>query len=276
MDAESIKQVKPDALTPAEIEVKCEGVGIAKVGMGAAKTFVAAMLAGAFIAFGGMYFCVFLGDTTMPFGVQRVVGGLCFCLGLSLVVTCGCELFTGNSLMLAAKVSNRISWSGLARNWGLVWLGNLAGSLLAMFLIYMAQVYLMNGGAVGATMVSVAAGKVALPPLAMFFTGIMCNILVCLAVWISFGARTTTDKIIGILLPISAFVACGFEHSVANMFFLPTGLLLNTVAGVGTPGAVTLAGVATNLVIVSLANVVGGGLVALAYWFAYGPGKKSA
>ena len=125
-----------------------------------------------------------------------------------------------------------------------------------MFFIYMAQVYLMNGGAVGATMVSVAAGKVALPPLVMFFKGIMCNILVCLAVWISFGARTMVDKIVGILLPISAFVACGFEHSVANMFFLPTGLLLNTVAGVGTPGAVTLAGVATNLVIVSLANAV--------------------
>ncbi len=270
MDSEDVKLVKPDALGPAEIEAKAEALAVGKTKMTPAKTFVAAMLAGAFIAFGGMYFCVFLGDSTMPFAVQRMVGGICFCLGLALVLCCGCELFTGNSLMVAAKASGRISWGQMLKNWGIVWVGNLVGSLLAVFLIYMAQVYLMNKGGVGTVMVSVAAGKVSMAPETMFFKGIMCNILVCLAVWIGFGARTTVDKIIGILLPISAFVAAGFEHCVANMAFLPMGILLNTVAGVGTPGAVTLGGVALNLVIVTLGNAVGGGLVGIAYWFAYG------
>lgn len=275
MDSEDVKLVKPDALGPAEIEAKAEALAVGKTKMTPAKTFVAAMLAGAFIAFGGMYFCVFLGDSTMPFAVQRMVGGICFCLGLALVLCCGCELFTGNSLMVAAKASGRISWGQMLKNWGIVWVGNLVGSLLAVFLIYMAQVYLMNKGGVGTVMVSVAAGKVSMAPETMFFKGIMCNILVCLAVWIGFGARTTVDKIIGILLPISAFVAAGFEHCVANMAFLPMGILLNTVAGVGTPGAVTLGGVALNLVIVTLGNAVGGGLVGIAYWFAYGKREQA-
>ncbi|AJC11540.1 formate transporter [Berryella intestinalis] len=275
MNSEDVKLVKPDALGPAEIEAKAETLAVGKTKMTPAKTFVAAMLAGAFIAFGGMYFCVFLGDSTMPFAAQRMVGGICFCLGLVLVLCCGCELFTGNSLMVAAKASGKISWGQMLKNWGIVWVGNLVGSLLAVFLIYMAQVYMLNSGGVGTAMVGVAAGKVALAPETMFFKGIMCNIFVCLAVWIGFGARTTVDKVIGILLPISAFVAAGFEHCVANMAFLPMGLLLNTVAGVGTPGAVTLGGVALNLAIVTLGNVVGGGLVGIAYWFTYGKREQA-
>ena len=154
------------------------------------------------------------------------------------------------------------------KNWGVVWVGNLVGSLIAVALVFFANTQGMNGGAVGQAFVSVAAGKVALDIVPMFFKAILCNIFVCLAVWIGFSARTVTDKIIGILLPISAFVAIGFEHSVANMFFLPMGLLMNTL-GVGTAGAVSLGGVAFNLVVVTLGNIVGGGLVGLAYWFIY-------
>ena len=153
-------------------------------------------------------------------------------------------------------------------NWLLVWLGNLAGALVALALVHFANVAAMNGGAVGEAFVSVAAGKVAPDWTTLFFKGVMCNILVCLAVWIGFSARTVADKVLGILLPISAFVACGFEHCVANMFFLPMGLLLNSM-GVGAPDAVTLAGIATNLSAATLGNVAGGVAVGMAYWFVY-------
>ena len=273
LDAESVSALKPDALSPAETEAKAEGIGVTKAGMSAGKCFVSAMLAGAFIAFGGMYFCVFLGDSTMPFAAQRMVGGICFCLGLVLVLCCGAELFTGNSLMACAKASGKIGWGGMLKNWVIVWLGNFAGALVAVALIYLAKVYAMNGGGVGEAMVSVAVSKVTPDWFTLFFKGIMCNIFVCLAVWIGFAARTVTDKVIGIILPISAFVACGFEHCVANMFFLPTGLVLNMM-GVGAPGAVTLGGVLFNLSAATVGNIVGGVLVGLAYWFIYAKRAK--
>ncbi|MBB3172183.1 formate/nitrite transporter family protein [Parvibacter caecicola] len=266
---EDLMSISPDALAPAAIEAKAENVGVAKATMAGGKCFVSAMLAGAFIGFGGMFFCTFLGDTTMAFGVQRLVGGLTFCLGLCLVLCCGAELFTGNVLMACAKASGRISFGQLFRNWGIVWVGNLAGSLLAVAIIYLSNLQGMNGGAVGEAFVSVAAGKVALEPVTLFFKAVLCNILVCLAVWIGFSSKTTADKVLGILLPISAFVACGFEHCVANMFFLPMGLLLNAVGGFGVAGAMTLGGVAYNLVLATLGNIAGGLLVGMAYWFIY-------
>ena len=263
----------PDSLAPLEIEAKVEEVGVGKVGMAFSKVFVLAILAGAFIAFGGMYFCIFLGDPSIPFAVQRMVGGICFCLGLVLVLCCGAELFTGNSLIICAKASGKVSWGGMLKNWAIVWLGNLVGALAAVALVYLAQVWSMNGGGVGEAMVSVAAGKVSPDWATLFFKGVMCNIFVCLAVWIGFSARTVVDKVIGIILPISAFVAAGFEHCVANMFFLPMGCLLNA-QGVGAAGAVTFEGILYNLSAATLGNVVGGLLVGLAYWFVFG--KRAA
>lgn len=269
IEKQDLAAVSPEALTPAATEAKAEAVGVAKAGMPSAKCFVSAMLAGAFVGFGAMFFCTFLGDPTLPFGVQRLVGGICFCLGFTLVLCCGAELFTGNILMACAKASRRISWSGLFRNLVIVWLGNFAGALVAMFIIYMTNVQALNSGAVGEAFVSVAAGKVALDPVTLFFKAIMCNVLVCLAVWIGFSAKSVADKVIGLLLPISAFVACGFEHCVANMFFLPMGLVLNTVGAFGVEGAVTVAGVAYNIGLATLGNIVGGLIVAFAYWFIY-------
>lgn len=273
MTEDALKALKPDELSPAETESKAETIAMGKASMAPAKCFVSAMLAGAFIAFGGMYFCLVLGDTNFPFVGQRLVGGLAFCLGLALVLCCGAELFTGNILMITAKCSNKTCWADTLRNWVIVWIGNLVGSLVAVCLIYFAHVHGMNGGAVGEAMVNVAHGKVVLDPVTAFFKGIMCNIFVCLAVWIGFSSRTTADKVLGILLPISAFVAAGFEHCVANMFFLPMGLLLN-LTGVGAAGAVTFGGVAYNLAIVTAGNIVGGLIVGLSYWFIYA--KKSA
>ncbi len=258
----------PDSLAPLEIEAKVEEVGVGKVGMAFSKVFVLAILAGAFIAFGGMYFCIFLGDPSIPFAVQRMVGGICFCLGLVLVLCCGAELFTGNSLIICAKASGKVSWGGMLKNWAIVWLGNLVGALAAVALVYLAQVWSMNGGGVGEAMVSVAAGKASPDWATLFFKGVMCNIFVCLAVWIGFSARTVVDKVIGIILPISAFVAAGFEHCVANMFFLPMGCLLNSM-GVGAAGAVPFEGILYNLSAATLGNIVGGLLVGLAYWFVF-------
>lgn len=278
MEEKDVKAIKPDALAPAETLTKAETVGVGKATMPIAKCFVSAMLAGAFIGFGATYFCVFLGDPSIPFAVQRLVGGLCFCLGLVLVLCCGAELFTGNNLMVAPLASRKITASGMLRNWVVVWVGNLVGALVAVALIYFANVGGMNGGAVGDAMVSVAVGKVTPAWGTLFAKGIMCNVMVCLAVWIGFSARTVVDKVIGILLPISFFVAAGFEHCVANMFFLPTGLLMKTLgfgASVAGVGSLDLGAIFYNISAATLGNIVGGALVGLAYWFVYRQKKQA-
>ncbi|MDO4289706.1 MAG: formate/nitrite transporter family protein [Eggerthellaceae bacterium] len=271
VEAKDLAGLKPDALAPAAIEAKAETLAVGKTKLAPAKCFVLAMFAGAFIGFGAMFFCTFLGDTTMPFGVQRLVGGLCFCLGLVLVLCCGAELFTGNSLMVCGVMSKKITWGAMLKNWVIVWLGNLVGALVVVALVFLAATPDMNGGNVGATFVSVALGKVTPDWITLFFKGIMCNILVCLAVWIGFSARTVVDKVIGILLPIAAFVACGFEHCVANMFFLPMGLLckLTGYAAVDA-SALDLGAIFYNISAATLGNIVGGAIfVGLAYWFVY-------
>lgn len=207
----------PDCLAPAAIETKTEAAGVTKASLPASKAFLLAMFAGAFIAFGGLFFTVFLSDASLGWGAQRFVGGLCFCLGLVLVLIFGAELFTGNSLMVCALKSKKITLVQMLKAWVVVWIGNFAGALFVVFLVYMAAIYKLNGEAVANTMVSVAAGKVSIDAVTIFFRGILCNIFVCLAVWIGTAGKTVVDKVVGILLPIAAFVSCGFEHCVANM-----------------------------------------------------------
>ena len=274
MTPEEIAALRPDEISPADNEAKAETIGVTKANLPTAKCFVLAILAGAFIAFGALYFCVFMGDPSLPFGVQRVVGGICFCLGLVLVLCCGAELFTGNMLLICAKASKKISWMRLLRNWGLVWLGNLVGSLFVVALVYFADIPALNGGDVATAMVNIAAGKVALDPIKLVFKAILCNIFVCLAVWIGFSSRTVVDKVIGILLPISAFVACGFEHCVANMFFLPMGFALN-LSGIGAAGIIGLEGILYNIALATIGNIIGGVLVGIAYWYVYSNRKKA-
>lgn len=237
----------PDCLAPAAIEAKTEAAGVTKANLPVAKAFLLAMFAGAFIAFGGLFFTVFLSDNTLGWGAQRVVGGLCFCLGLVLVLVCGAELFTGNSLMVCALKSKKITLAQMLKAWVVVWVGNFVGALFIVFLVYMAGIYKLNGEAVANSMVSVAAGK------------------------------TVVDKVVGILLPIAAFVACGFEHCVANMYFLPMGAVMHACgygADVVGADALNAAGIAFNLTAATLGNIVGGAvLVALGYWFIYA--KKS-
>lgn len=266
--ADDAASLKPDALSPAEVEAKAEALAQGKASLPFGRTFVLAVLAGAFISLGALFFCIMAGDPSIPFAAQRLLGGLCFCLGLVLVLCCGAELFTGNALMACALASGKVPFGRVLRNWGIVWVGNLAGALLVVAFVLAAQTPAMNGGAVGEAMVSIAVGKVTPAWGTLFAKGVLCNVLVCLAVWIGYSARTVVDKVVGVLLPVSAFVAAGFEHCVANMFFLPSAFALN-LSGVGAQGALTIGGIACNLSAATLGNLVGGLLVALAYWYAY-------
>ncbi|MDR0347692.1 MAG: formate/nitrite transporter family protein [Coriobacteriales bacterium] len=258
-----------DALAPSEIEAKAEDVGAGKATMPFAKTLLLAILAGLFVGMGGMFMLLVRSDASMPFVATQLLGGLAFCLGLFLIVVCGAELFTGNCLMVAGALSKKFSWTKLLRNWGIVYLGNILGSLLLVVLLFFAQYWALNGGAVGDAMVAVAVSKASQGWVVLFFKGIMCNLLVCLAVWASFAARSVTDKFFAILLPITAFVACGYEHCVANMFFLPMAFVLK-LAGIAEVGALSLGSIFSNLSAVTLGNIVGGAvLVGASYWLAY-------
>jgi formate transporter len=200
------------------------------------------------------------------FGLSRVAGGIAFSLGLVLVVIGGAELFTGNNLLAMAWAANRVTTAQVLRNWSWVYLGNLAGALGTALLVFVAGIHTMGDGSVGETMIRIARGKVTLDPIVAVARGILCNVLVCLAVWLCMAARGVADKIIAIVFPISAFVACGFEHSVANMFFLPLGMV---VAGSGV-SPIGFGEVLHNLFYVTVGNILGGTLlVALVYWFVY-------
>lgn len=271
-----------DALVPQAMAEKMESVGIAKVNLGPLRMFALAVLAGAFIALGAIFATtVTTGAGEMPFGISKLLGGLVFCLGLILVIGAGAELFTGNNLIVMAWAHRRISTMRLLRNWGIVYLGNFAGSVLTVVLMLFSGQYLFNNGAIGLNALNIANHKVGLDFVQALFLGILCNALVCLAVWLCLGARSATDKILAIIFPITAFVAAGFEHSVANMFFIPMGLAIKANAGaefwsqIGrtaadygnlTWGNFFLA----NLLPVTIGNIIGGAvMVGLVYWFIY-------
>jgi formate/nitrite transporter len=258
-----------DAYAPVQIAMRVREVGVTKATMPVLTMFALAILAGAFIALGALFYTVTVttgNDATVPFGLLRLAGGVTFSLGLVLVVVGGAELFTGNNLIAMAWASGRVTTQQVMRNWGWVYLDNLVGAVGTAVLVWLAGVHTMSNGAVGETMVQIARSKIALDPVSALARGVLCNVLVCLAVWLCMGARSVADKILAILFPISAFVACGFEHSVANMYFLPIGIML--VAG--GPAPLSVLGALSNLVLVTIGNILGGTLmVALIYWFVY-------
>ena len=269
-----------DALLPAQVARKAEDVGVSKAGLGALETLALAVLAGAFIALGAVFATtVMTGASAMPWGVGRLLGGLVFSLGLILVIVGGAELFTGNNLIVMAWIAGKLSMGRVLRNWTLVYAGNMAGALGTALLMWMSGQYTFAGGAVGLTALGVAVNKVGLALVPAIALGILCNALVCLAVWLTIAARTVTDKITAIVFPIAAFVAAGFEHCVANMYFIPIGLLIKTdtayLAAMGAaPDAYAMLTwhgfLLHNLLPVTLGNVIGGGvLVGLVYWFVY-------
>jgi formate/nitrite transporter len=259
-----------DAYAPAQIAMRVREVGVTKATMPVLTMFALAVLAGAFIALGALFYTVTIttgvGNTPPPFGLVRLAGGITFCLGLILVVVGGAELFTGNNLIAMAWASGKVTTRQVLRNWGWVYLGNLIGAVGTALLVWFAGLHTMGDGAVGETMVRIARSKISLDPLSALTRGVLCNVLVCLAVWLCMGARGVADKILAVLFPISAFVATGMEHSVANMYFLPIGIAL----AAGSAAPLSLYGAVENLVVVTIGNILGGTiLVALVYWSVY-------
>lgn len=270
-----------DALLPPEMALACEAAGVTKAARDVIGLLVLGFLAGAFIAFGAMFMTVVMtGTGELSWGVVRLLAGLVFSVGLILVVVGGAELFTGDSLMIVACASRRITVGSLLRAWSLVYVGNIGGAIGTAALVFLAGQYEFDGGAVGKTALSIASVKAALPTIQLFFLAVLCNVLVCLAVWMSFGARSVSDKVMVIVPPVTAFVAAGFEHSIANLYFLPYGLAVKAWAGtdfwagLGQSAAdyptLTAGGAFHNILVTTVGNLVGGSLmVGAVYWFVY-------
>jgi formate/nitrite transporter len=254
------------AYRPAEIARRIDEAGVQKARLALLPLTALGLLAGGFIGFGALFFLVATIGTDAGFGPSRLIGGAAFSLGLILVVVGGAELFTGNTLIVMARMAGHISTAALLRNWLVVYLANLVGALGFVALVWAAGTLELADGAVGEMAAQVTERKLGLGPLEVFARGILCNALVCLAIWLTFAAEGAGAKILCILWPITAFVALGFEHSVANMVLLPLGMLAGAEAHIG--------GVLLNLLFSTLGNIVGGaGGVAITYWVIYLRGK---
>jgi len=289
-----------DAILPVDMATKAEAVGIKKANMPFWNSFILAVLAGAFIALGAIFATtvsagsmpikdaagVMVFGTGLPYGVVRLLAGLVFTLGLILVVVGGAELFTGNNLIMMAFMNKKVSLLMLLRNWAIVFGGNFVGSIGTAIIMYFTKQYTFGSGAIGLTALTIGESKAGLDFVQAIALGIMCNTMVCLAVWLCFSARSTTDKILSIIPPIAGFVAAGFEHSIANMYFIPVALFIK--AG-GDPKFFEAIGktaenfpnltwgnfFVNNLLPVTIGNIIGGGImVGVVYWFVYLRGKK--
>jgi formate transporter FocA len=279
-----------DALLPPEMAARAEQIGVKKANLDPASMFALAVLAGAFIALGALFSTTVVAGagSQLPYGVIRLLAGLVFSLGLILVIVGGAELFTGNTLIVMAWASGGVSTGRLIQNWLIVYLGNFVGALATAVLVYVSGQFTFGGGAVGAAALATAQAKTSLDVAPAVALGILCNTLVCLAVWLTYSARTTTDRILAIVPPITAFVAAGFEHSIANMYFIPIALLIKagapdafwTAIGKSTADYPSLTWdrfLGANLLPVTIGNLIGGTLlVGAVYWFVYRRNKQQA
>ena len=265
-----------NAYSPAEIQDAIENVGVKKANLPLLPSFMLALVAGGAVGFGALYYTIVASDAGLGFAATRVVGGLVFSLGLALVLVGGAELFTGNNLIVMAWASGKISTRAVLRNWLIVYCGNLVGALGLVILVLFSHHLDMNGGRIGLSILNTAIGKISPDMVTLFFKGILCNMLVCMGVWLAYAGRSVTDKIVGLILPISAFVAAGFEHCIANMYFLPMAWLQTVIGDVPAgfdASLITMPGIIHNLVPVTLGNIVGGsGFVGFAYWVIYRKG----
>jgi formate/nitrite transporter len=270
-----------DALVPRDMAAKAENIGVAKARLDLMRMVALGILAGAFIAMGAVFSTTATAGAVgvLPYGVVKLLGGFVFCLGLILVIGAGAELFTGNNLIVMAWAGKKVTTRKLLTNWTMVYLGNFVGAIATALLMFYSRQYTFGAGQVGINAINIANSKVGLEFLQAVILGIFCNALVCLAVWLCIGARSATDKILAILFPITAFVAAGFEHSVANMYFIPIGLLIKTDSAFMASAGLDVAGYSAltwsnfiwrNLLPVTIGNIIGGALlVGLIYWFIY-------
>ncbi|WNN45839.1 MULTISPECIES: formate transporter FocA [Winslowiella] len=271
-----------DLLLPAAMAKVAEEAGVYKATKQPLTTFFLAITAGVFISIAFVfYITVTTGTGAVPWGLAKLVGGICFSLGLMLVVVCGADLFTSTVLIVVAKASGRISWLQLARHWINVYIGNLFGALFFVALIWFSGEHMLANGAWGLNVLQTADHKMHHSFIEAVCLGTLANLMVCLAVWMSYSGRTLTDKMLAMVLPVAMFVACGFEHSIANMFMIPMAIVIRDFA---SPEFWQAAGatadqfssltvsnfIVDNLIPVTIGNIIGGGiLVGLTYWVIY-------
>jgi formate transporter len=279
----SAEGISFDALQPAAMADKAEQIGIKKANAGLSTLFMLGILAGAFIGIGAIFATTVTAGAAekLPYGVIRLIGGLTFTVGMIMVAIGGAELFTGNTLIIMAYADRKVSLTALLRNWGVVYLGNFVGAIATAGLVFYAKQHTFGKGVIGANMLIIGEAKSSLGFMQAVALGILCNAMVCMSVWMCYSARSNTDKILSIIPPIAGFVAAGFEHSVANMYFIPIALFVKHgaseafFANIGTSPtdyvALTWSNFFfVNLLPVTLGNTIGGVLmVGLIYWFVY-------
>ena len=262
-----------NAYSPAEIKEAVEKVGVKKANLPFLASLMLAIIAGGSIGLGALYYTVIVSDAGLSFATARVMGGVVFSLGLVIVLVGGAELFTGNNLIVMAWASGHVSTKEMLRNWVIVYFGNLIGAVGLVVLVFFSHHLEMNGGRVGLSILNTAVAKIQPDAVTLFFKGVLCNLLVCLAVWLAYAGRSVTDKVVALVFPVSAFIAAGFEHCVANMYFLPLAWLMTQTGSVPADfdaSVITMTGIIHNLVPVTLGNIVGGaGLVGAMYWTIY-------
>jgi formate/nitrite transporter len=254
-----------NAFAPPEIAERVQGVGVKKARLPLLSQLILSVLGGAFIGMGALFYVLIHSDASLGFAARQLVAALSFCLGMLLVVVAGAELFTGNNLIVMARAQGAIGSGEVVRNWTIVFAGNLVGTAGLALLVWLSGHPGMNNGAIGRDYVHIAEAKAALPFLVALWRGVLCNALVCLAIWMSYAGRSVIDKAVAIIFPIAAFVAAGFEHCIANLYYFAMALMLEPQAS-----APLLGGMLRNLVAVVIGNVIGGSvLVGLVYYLIY-------
>jgi len=266
-------------VSPVQITERVSDNGMSKSRAGFVSTFLLAILAGMYIGFGGIFSAIVTTGMSgvWPYGITKLLQGLAFSLGLILVVVGGAELFTGNMLMVIAWAQHRIPIRSILRNWSIVYFGNFLGSILLALLLTLGKSYGLSDGEFGRVLFNIADAKLSLDYLQAVTLGILCNILVCLAVWLSNSAKNTTDKILAVIFPISAFIAAGFEHSIANMFLIPVTFFIKYFdPSFALNLAIDLSKFTWsqflfhNLLPVTIGNIIGGSIVVgLIYHFSF-------
>lgn len=256
-----------DAYTPAQIAARVDEFCVAKANLAFLPLAMLGVLAGAFIGLGALMFTLVASDATLGFAATRLLGGMAFCLGLVLVSVAGAELFTGNNLLAMAWADGCVSTRQVLRNWFVVCCANFLGAFGLALLVWLSGHASLNDGNVGRAAIRIAMSKAQLSVGEAFLRGVLCNVLVCMAVWMASAGRSVTDKVVAIVFPITAFVAAGFEHSIANMYLMPLAMLLGAPLGPGD--------LFRNLAPVIAGNIVGGSvLVALVYHVIYVRGAR--
>jgi formate/nitrite transporter len=254
-----------NAYAPQEIALRVQAVGVKKARLPLLSQLILSLLGGAFIGMGALLYVLIHSDAGLGFAARQVMAALSFCLGMLLVVVAGAELFTGNNLLVMARAQGAIGNGEVLRNWAIVFAGNLVGAAGLALLVWLSGQPGMNDGAVARDYLHIAEAKAGLPLMVAFWRGILCNALVCLAIWMSYAGRSVIDKAVTIVFPIAAFVAAGFEHSIANLYYFAMALLLDPHTAVPLLG-----GMLRNIVAVVIGNVIGGSvLVGLVYYLIY-------